>query len=287
MCFVAAVRAPGWKADYPNSSDLHELLALPSNQARTRLWFDDSDRLTGYGLVDHFDNVWFDVARGGCDDEIGRAILSWAAEAVMLDRQEAPPSSLDTNCRSEDVWRIALLSALGFASQGCSTLKLVRDLRWAIPEPCLQPGWTIRAMLGEGEVDAWVELHRAAYGTDHLTVEERLSWMRTPGYCPELDLVLNTETGALAGYCMCGIEGLDETSGLRRGYTDPIAVHPGYRGGRGARALISRGMAMLAERGVEEAILSTSSENGRMLRVAFSLGYSVESSRQWYSKSLR
>jgi ribosomal protein S18 acetylase RimI-like enzyme len=285
--FIATVRPPLLLADYPSPIDLQEILAIPANQARTRLWLDDDGSLAGYGLVDHFDNVCFDVIPDGKAGNMCREILDWAQEAIKAGRKQAGPCSLDTNCRSQDKQRIALLIEKGFVPQGLATHTLVRSLRDAIPQPAMPPSWTIRTVKGEVEVDALVALHRAAFGTDHLTVDERLSWMRAPHYIPALDIVLVAAAGDLAGYCMCGIEReANEITGQSRGYTDPVAVHPEYRGLGGARALISRGMALLAERGMTEAVLNTSSDNRRMLQVASALGYVVESSRVWYSKAL-
>jgi hypothetical protein len=44
-----------------------------------------------------------------------------------------------------------------------------------IPEPTLPPAYTIRPVAGEAEVAALVALHRAAFGTMHLTAAERLT----------------------------------------------------------------------------------------------------------------
>jgi ribosomal protein S18 acetylase RimI-like enzyme len=285
--FVTAVRSPLRLADYPSPIDLRELLALPANRARTRIWLDDKGDIAGYGVVDHFDNVLFDVLPDGDMDELCGEILDWAEEAVKVGRIPSGPISLDTNCRSEDNQRIAVLMEKGFVPRSLCTHTLVRSLRGAIPQPDLPPGWTIRPVKGEVEVEALVALHRAAFGTDRLTVEERLTWMRAPHYMPALDLVLATAAGDLAGYCMCGIEReTNECTGQSRGYTDPVAVRPEYRGLEGAKALLSRGMVLLAEQGMTEAVMTTSSDNVRLLCVASSLGYVVESSRVWYSKAL-
>jgi ribosomal protein S18 acetylase RimI-like enzyme len=93
--------------------------------------------------------------------------------------------------------------------------------------------------------------------------------------------------GDLAGYCMCGNEReSNEITGQSRGHTDPVAVHPRYRGLGGARALMSHGMALMSEAGMAEAVMNTSSENARMLQVATSLGHIVEPTRARYSKDL-
>jgi len=285
--FIIAARSPLRLADYPSPMDLREILALPVNQARTRLWLDENGGLAGYGIVDHFDNVWFDVARGSDANEMCSDILNWAEGAIRLGRTWLKPKSLDTSCRSEDGWRIALLIQMGFVSQGTATHTLVRNLREVIPPPVVPRGWTIRPIRGEAEVEALVALHRAAYASEHLTLAERLSWMQAPHYMPALDLVLATSEGDLAGYCMCWIEReVNEITGQSRGYTDPVAVHPKYRGLGGARALILRGIALLAENGMTEAVINTSSDNLRMLQVASSVGYGIEYSRGWYSKAL-
>jgi ribosomal protein S18 acetylase RimI-like enzyme len=285
--FVTKVRSPLCLADNPSPGDPREILALPGNQARTRLWLDERGEIIGYGVVDHFDNILFDVADGGDEQGICGEILDWAEEAIRIDCPTSGPISLDTTCRSEDSRRIKILNEKGYAPTGLSTIVLVRNLRDGIPRPVVPEGWRIRPVRGEAEADALVALHRAAFGTDHLTLEERLSWMRAPHYMPALDLVLETAAGDLAGYCMCGIErDANEITGQSRGYTDPVAVHPRYRGVGAAKALISLGMRLLAEDGMTEAVLNTSSENLRMLQVASSLGYVVESTRVWYSKLL-
>ena len=53
--------------------------------------------------------------------------------------------------------------------------------------------------LGEQEAEALAALHRAAFGTDHMTVEERLAIMRAPGYLPELDLLAATPGRRVGG----------------------------------------------------------------------------------------
>jgi hypothetical protein len=53
-----------------------------------------------------------------------------------------------------------------------------------------------------------------------------------------------------------------------------------------ARALLSYGMQLLRERGIEYAELGTSSENFAMQRAAFAAGFYIESTRVWYSKTI-
>jgi hypothetical protein len=41
ICVLVRARPALWLADYPSPLDLRQLLALPANQARTRLWLDE------------------------------------------------------------------------------------------------------------------------------------------------------------------------------------------------------------------------------------------------------
>lgn len=287
VSLLPRVREPERLSDYPSPIDLREILALPANQARARLWLDGQRKLAGFGMVDQFDNVLFEAI---ADHDVALRygeILHWAESACLLGRDTAKPITLDAIGRSDDASRIRALVDNGYRPTGAATLTLARDLGEPLPAIRSPDGWTVRPLRGEQEVQAVVALHRAAFGTEHLTLEERLSWMRAPHYLPALDLVLETDAGDLAGYCMCGIEReANEITRRRRGYTDPVAVHPRHQGQGAARALLAHGMRLLARCGMTEAVIHTSSENARMLRVARSLGHILESTRAWYPRKI-
>jgi len=77
-----------------------------------------------------------------------------------------------------------------------------RPLHDLILPPELPPGFSIRSLVGVNDVDAWVALHRAAFGTQNMTVEYRLAMLDAPGYDPELDLVVMASGGELSAYCV-------------------------------------------------------------------------------------
>jgi len=154
------------------------------------------------------------------------------------------------------------------------SLHLIRPLNEPIPTPRLPAGFAIRHVAGEHEVEALVALHRAAFGTENLTVEDRLSWMRTPD-------------GALAAYCMCHISHEENArSGRSEGYTDPIATHPAFQLRGLARALLLTGLDLLRQCRVKTAVLGTSSDNIAMQRTALSVGFCVQMTKLWFAKPL-
>jgi mycothiol synthase len=98
------------------------------------------------------------------------------------------------------------------------------------PQQLLQRLHDIGASLAATD-KALVALHRAAFGTDHMTAAERRAMMSAPDYDPELDLVVVAPDGRLAGFCVCGIP-VEENAVTRRneGYADPVGVHPAFQG---------------------------------------------------------
>lgn len=279
-----ACRPPAWQTDFPTPGDLAELLAAPGAAARAWLWQDAGGRTLAYALVDDYDNLWFDRAPdlmgSAAEDEL---IAQGIACARSLAAQSGEPATLDTACRADDDWRVALLRRHGFAEQGVCTLRLVRQLTGLLPDPALPAGYTIRPVSGESEVATLVDLHRAAFGTEHMTVDERLGWMHTPDYDPALDLVAVTPDGSLAAYCFCAIHREENRlSGRNDGVTDPVATHPAHQGRGLARALLCAGIRLLAARGATRAVLGTSSENLPMQAAARGAGYCVESERVWF-----
>jgi ribosomal protein S18 acetylase RimI-like enzyme len=193
--------------------------------------------------------------------------------------------TLDTNCGEDNTQRIAFLEQHGFVLQPIRTLRMIRSLAGSIPTPQLPAGFAIRHVAGEHEVEALVTLHRAAFGTEHMTVEERLAMMRTPEYDPALDLIIVAPDGAFAAYCLCTISSAENARTNRKeGHIDPVAVHPAFQRQGLAHALLLAGLHLLKQRGMDTAVLGTSSENVAMQRAAISAGFRVLSTKIWFSK---
>lgn len=279
-------RPAALQTDFPSPADLAEILAADQMAARTRVWEDGCGRVCAYALVDDYYNLWFDrlpKVTGAGEDELVAWGVACAREWETCSQAEAE-AILDTACRSEDQARIALLRRHGFTEQTVRTLHFVRSLTEPIPEPSLPAGYAIRPVTGEGEVEALVALHRAAFGTDHMTVAERLTWMRPPEYDAGLDLVAVASDSTLAAYCFCAIYTEENRlSGRNDGITDPVATHPAHQGRGLARTLLCAGMRLLQARGATRAVLGTSSLNLAMQAAAKAAGYRVESERIWLS----
>ncbi len=273
-------------ADYPSIIDLHELLALRAVQENTRLWFGADGRLIGFALVDHYSNLCFESDRQAAPPELEHEMIDWGGEVL---RRRMPgdgePLTLDASCRDDDRGRIALLEQTGFLKQDMQTLHMARRLDEPIPTPQIPVGFSIRHVAGEHEAGALVALHRAAFGSESMTVEERLAMMRTPDYDPEMDLLAVAPDGTMAAYCMCSINRREnQRSGRKDGCTDPVATHPDFQHRGLARALLLTGLRALRGRGMERAVLGTSSANVAMQRAAQAAGFRIDSRTLWFAK---
>lgn len=282
---LIACRPAGRLSDFPSPQDLHEILAQLPERYRIELWEQPAGTAVGFAIVDLvYSNIYFEIAPHARDSRIAAEMIAWAAECLRNGPPGAEPDlALDTACREDDRWRLALLVQNGFVPQPVRTLTYARPLVEPIDAPRLPAGFTIRGAAGEHEAEALVALHRAAFGTDHMTVEERLAMMRVPGYERELDLVAVAPDGSLAGYCYC-IIGHEEGSIL--GFTDPVATHPTYQRLGLARSLLLEGMLRLKARGAVTAMLGTSSENIAMQAAAESAGFHLAWAKVWLSKPL-
>ena len=73
-------------------------------------------------------------------------------------------------------------------------------------------------------------------------------------------------------------------SGRNEGSTDPVATHPHFQRLGLARALLLTGLHKLKQRGMQTAVLGTSSENTAMQRAAQSVGFEVTATTLWFAK---
>ncbi len=277
-------RPTGWETDFPSPADLIELLAAPEVAARTQVWEDAAGQVAGVRAGAQLRQPVLRLVAGGHGWRRGCARRAGASLApATWPRASGNPASLDTAWRAADGERIPLLRRHGFAEKMVRTLRYARSLAEPIPEPALPQGYVIRPVVGEAEVEALVALHRAAFGTEHMTAAERLTWMRTPDYDPALDLAAVAPDGSLAAYCFCALDREENRlSGRHDGATDPVATHPAHQGRGLARALLCAGMTLLRARGAERALLGTSSANRAMQAAAQAVGYRIESERVWF-----
>lgn len=291
---LCKTRPPNRLTEFPSITDLEELFSMAPIRQNARLWETAGGCLAGWATLD-FDSghLISEVAPSAAppavspgSDCLDADILEWALARVTLKVQaEGIPLSLTAGCRDDDTARLAILEQYGLKPQADRAVQLVRSLAAPIPEPPLAPGFTIQHGVPEDRAPAWVALHRAAHGTNIMTVEYRLAMQYAPHYDPDLDLVAVAPDGSLSAYCMCYISAEEnEMTGRKDGYTDPIATHPAYQRRGLGRALLLTGLALLRARGMEYGHTSTDSSNTGLLELARAVGFQVESTRLFLTR---
>lgn len=269
-------------SEWPGVVELQEVLQRPAVTANTRLWF-EGERLVAWAFMDEWTNLHF--LGEPPMEPWAEQMLAWAVKLAQERRQSDDGLTLNANASEHDSERVALLQWCGFEEQDDPTLYYVRVLEASVEPPVLPPGFVIRPLRPD-EVEAAAALHRAAFGTAYMTVENRRAMMWGEAYDPQGDLVAVAPDGRLAAYTMASMSPTENTiSGRADGFTDPVATHPEFRRLGLAKALLLTGCAYLKVKGATRARLGTSSSNVGMRAAAEAAGYRVESKLLWFSKS--
>ena len=273
------VRSPERVKDYPTKTDIEENFSSKSVRANTRIWF-DGDNPIGWAYVDAFRNLRWELD-SPYDETIGGEIVAWGETCIRKTLAKGGISTLDANCRESYTERISFLKRHGFHPTEDTSIGMIRDLSELISEPELPQGFTIRPIAGVDEAEAVASTHRAAFGTEYMTTENRLALMKSSEYDQSLDLVVIAPDKTIAAYCTCSVDEKEKS-----GETDPVAVHPQYQRLGLAHALLLKGMQLLKQRGIHSAHLVTSGDNISMQRTAKSVGFSLEYKKIWFSKEV-
>jgi ribosomal protein S18 acetylase RimI-like enzyme len=268
--------------DKATITDLCENLLLDSVRETVRLWYQGS-KIVGFAFVDDYDNLQFETDPDNPYVDLEKEIIEWGITCMKKRNKETGlDNTLDYFCTSSNTQRIASIEKFGFERQSVRTLLYQRSLDLPIHEYPLPDGFYVRCIEGEHEVDRLVALHRAAFGTENMTIEQRLAIMHAPGYDRKLDFVALAPNGDFSAFCICGFEESQE----HVGYLDTIGTHPSYQKLGLAKATVTAGLHALMDRGAQVVKTGTSSENIAMQRLADTLGFFIVAENLWFSKTI-
>jgi ribosomal protein S18 acetylase RimI-like enzyme len=269
--------------------DFDEQIALESIQADLCIWRDPDGHPVAFAFVDDFNNFRFALDESYRSGALERELVDWGVTCIRRRKLETgEPATLDACCSANDPIRIAFLERNGFHPESVRTLQYERSLLTSIPPASVPEGFCMRSVKAEDQAERLVALHRAAFGTEHMTLEYRLAMMRLPNYDPGLDLFIEGANGEPVAFCICSIAVEEnERLGTKIGCTDPVGVDPRYRGQGFGKAVLAAGLHALVNKRMECAKLGTSSENISMQRLAEALGFQLVSEKIWFSMDVR
>lgn len=227
----------GMTATLPSALHLADLpwrLASPParNPSRTRLWETSDGTLTAWAILQ---SPWhcldFEVRPGPQREELERTVLARAVERLAADatsRGTALPFYV--SARTDDTAQLKAIHRAEFCPDDWSYIHLARDLADPIPEAALPEGFHIRPLKGEAEVEPFVAVHRAAFGSTNMTVDWRRQTFHDPRHEPNLDLVVIGPAGIVAGFCVGWSTPPESSSdGMRVAQVEPFGVLPDHQ----------------------------------------------------------
>ena len=259
-------------------ADLPWRLSSPSARLppRTRLWEDAGGALAAWAVLQFpWHCLDYAIRPDARSADLEAAVLAWAGgrlEAEGADRAGRLPFYV--SARAHDGARIAAIERAGFARDGWSYIRLVRDLDRPILAPRLPARYKVRPLAGEREVDAYVAAHRAAFGSVNMTADWRRATLRDPRYVPALDLVAVGPEGNLVGFCVGWITPpLAALVGRRVAQVEPLGVVPEHQRKGIGRALLVEVLRRAKAHGADRLEVDAESYNDASRRVYEAVGF--------------
>ncbi len=241
-----------------------------------RIWRRNDGPLCGFALVDL--SVWglfYLVSPSEEGGELEQEILSWACNRASHISRGKSVTLRCRRVREDNPKRISSLEQRGFRHdndrQGLRMIRRLDDV--PLDRPLIPQGFKIRHLSGPDEIEAYAALVNSAI-PKATSAETHQTWMETPEYIPELDLIAVAHDGTFAAFCQCYYDPLELAHSTRReGWTDPIGTAPAYRKKGLARAIILEALWRLKRRGIEDAVLGVAGSNEVARKLYESIGY--------------
>jgi len=244
------------------------------------LWVDEEGQLVAWAVMQT--PFWaIDYAyRPEAEQRLHREILAWADQRAQ--KMRATPYGLPAwfvNAFADQSERRGDLEAAGFANQAeageDAWSKVWMQRTDQTPPPTYAPpaGFVLRSLAGESEVEAYVELHRAVFGTKNMTVEWRRRTLRHTDYVPELDVVIAAPDGRLAAFC---IGWLSQQAGEEAcGQIEPLGCHADFRRYALGRVALCETLRRLQACGAKSIYVETDNYRNTAFRLYESVGFQV------------
>jgi len=186
-------------------------------------------------------------------------MLAYAEQHLRTPATAAEPAALTLVSLESDTHRNELLAARGFLRTEGFLASHIIDLGQPTPAPQLPAGFAIRDMagaLGAAELEARVNVHRAAFHPSKVTAATYAAARSSATFRLDLDLVAVAQNGDFAAYCTIWFEPEN-----RVGLYEPVGCHPDYQRRGLGKAVLHEGMRRLRELGAVRAHVGSWQDN--------------------------
>ncbi len=251
----------------------------PAAVQRAQLWLDGQGKLLGF--------VW--PSEGQIEllihphwRELEDDLLAWAEQQRWATRplgsQYIP---LTAWAYEQDAARNAILQSRGYERTDSFVVYRLRQLIKPLPEPSLPPGYQLRQIEGEADLERRVAVHRNAFAPSRLTVANHRAVIRSPTYRPELDLVAVAPDNSFAAFGLVWFDAIN-----RLGVFEPVGCHCAHRRRGLARAILWEGMQRVQSLGARVASVNGLSDAAAATRLYESVGFQVVDHNHGWQKVL-
>ncbi len=209
-----------------------------------------------------------------------KGVLEYAEEQVrtLMRRHGIEGEQLGGDAYRCDTTRAALLTDLGWISDGDPPWVLNRVRLSEVAEPALPNGYTIRAVRGVEDAEALADVHAASFGSTW-TPELYEKVMRAPGYAADREFVVEATDGALAAFTVTWHDHRN-----RMGLFEPVGTHSDHRRRGLGKALLLFAMNAMATAGMEYATVVNEGTNDPSRALYASAGFAPWHLLDGYSK---
>lgn len=238
----------------------------PENVA---LWFNGEQVLVGWAVLQYpFWTVDY-ACHPGAESRLHGEILAWAdrrAQAIL--NTPAGHPAWYAMVFEEQTHRIRDLEGAGFACQAdvgenpWSMVLMCRPTDTVVRRYKPPSGYVVRALVGEAEVEEYVELHRSVFESKNMNRDWRARTLSHPAYRRDLDIVVEAPDGQLVAFC---IGWFNETS--REGQIEPLGCHKNFRHYALGRVALSECLYRLQSLGAKNVFVETDSYRNTAFRL--------------------
>ena len=245
-----------------------------------QLWF-ENDQLVAWAILQTpFWSLDF-VIHPAYENDLLPIILEWADQqaTIILDSPFGRPSWY-IHVFNDQFNRISVLEQVGYQSQSnvgedSWSKVLMRRSKQALEKKHLpKPGFVVRPLAGEQEVQAYVHLHQTVFGSKNMREDWRSRILQQPQYQPNLDIVVQASDGNLAAFCIGWI--MEDFEGNLQGQIEPLGCHPIYRHFALGRVALCEVMDRLIQMGAQSIWVETDNYRDTAFRLYQSMGFEVE-----------
>lgn len=273
---------------YVHIGDVNWWLFYPDQSAefsqRIYLW-EENDEVLGWCLLTPDEGYWDVFAHPRlCGTGQAKAMFRWAEERLTAMVRAKGGDTVGVFWIAEgDGWRRAWLEQQGYVLRDAHPL-FTRSLADPILEPTLPTGYSIRASAGEAEAESRA---RASYAAFQSTWEwdkymnRRLSFMRSPVYDDERDIVAVAPDGTVAAFAIHWFDPVNKV-----GLFEPVGTHPDHHRKGLGKAVLLESLRRLRAGGMENAIVGTGHDNEGAIKLYESVGFRLHHNDCDYRKKI-